>query len=56
MVNITDPENKKIERNLHWLRWKGTVLERESRLIERLKKTAQTYWHGKHRPPHKPVG
>ena len=56
MVNITDPENKKIERSLHWLRWKGSVLQRESRLIEKFKKSVEKALHPKHGNDHKPVG
>lgn len=33
-----DAEIDKIKKRLRWLRWKGDVLMREVRLIERLKK------------------
>lgn len=45
MVNATDPDVEKIKRKNRWLRWKGGVLLREARLIEKLRKSI-----GTHRP------
>ena len=41
-AKTADPELEKIKKRLRWLRWKGDVLMREVRLIDRLRKSTTT--------------